>query len=150
MLVQGQGAHASASAARWRAERVEQLAGAVLALGGVVEAVEERALLGEEETGAGFGGEELDGGQRDRHQAVVDEQVVGEDDPLVGDDVVVAAPEGVDGAARRTAAVHLAAADPEVELPDPVLDSSRGRRTRRRFNSGSAKALKVCDGVQSY
>src|SRR6185437_13351756 len=72
-----------------RAERVEELAGAVLALGRIVEAVEERALLGEEEAGAAFGREELDRGQRGRQQAVVDEQVIGEDDPLVGDDVVV-------------------------------------------------------------
>src|SRR5205823_3976473 len=41
--------------------------------------------------------------------------VVGVDDALVGDDVLVGGLEGEDGAARGTAAVELAAAHAEVE-----------------------------------
>ena len=92
MLVQDQ-RHRTGSPAQEALERVEQLAGAVLALGGGDLAVEEHALLGEASRVPSPSA---------RNSTVVSEteisrpscqQVVGEDDPLVVDDVVEAAAE---------------------------------------------------------
>ena len=90
----------------------------MLALGWVFEAVEERAVLGEDQVRtAGGVGAQLDGRQRDGGQAAVEEHVGGEDDPLAVDDVVEAAAEEVVGSAVVAPRVQLAAADAEVQRP---------------------------------
>src|SRR4029079_1343652 len=91
--------------------------GALLPPGGLLPAVEERALLGEDEPGAAVrAGRELHGGEGDRHEVGFCRQRRGVDDPLVRDDVPVERLERHDRAAVGTAGGHLAAADPEVEL----------------------------------
>src|SRR3954466_3067527 len=69
-------------------EPVEQQAGAVLALRRILDVVEERAVLGEDEPRAVAVGAHLDGRQRDGEEPPVEQEVVGEDDPLTVDDVV--------------------------------------------------------------
>src|SRR3954453_15099568 len=98
-------------------EPVEQQAGAVLALRRILEVVEERAVLGEDEPRAVAVGPHLDGRQRHGDESLVEQEVVGEDDPLTLDDVVVAAAELVQRPARIASHAQLAAADTEVELP---------------------------------
>src|SRR5215211_3828475 len=98
-------------------EPVEQQACAVLALRRILEVVEERAVLGEDEPRAVAVGPHLDGRQRHRDEPSVEHEVVGEDDPLTIDDVVVPAAELVQLPARIASHAHLAAADTEVELP---------------------------------
>src|SRR4051794_23358863 len=91
-------------------EPVEQQAGAVLALGRILEVVEERAVLGEDEPRAGAVGAHLDGRQRHGDEPPVEQEVVGEDDPLTVDDVVVPAAELVQRPAGIASLAHLAAA----------------------------------------
>src|SRR3954467_14738229 len=98
-------------------EPVEQEAGAVLALRGILEVVEERAVLGEDEPRPLAVGPHLDRRQRHGEEPPVEDEVVGEDDPLTVDDVVVPAAELVQRPARIASHAHLAAADTEVELP---------------------------------
>src|ERR671933_2167469 len=98
-------------------EPVEQKAGAVLALRRILEVVEERAMLGEDEPGAVAVGPHLDGRQRHGDEPPVEQQVVDEDDPLTVDDVVVAAAELVQRPVRIASDAQLAAPDTEVELP---------------------------------
>src|SRR5687767_11126593 len=100
-----------------RGEPVEQQAGAVLALRRILEVVEERAVLGEDEPRAVAVGPHLDGRQRHGDEPPVEQEVVGEDDALTVDDVVVPAAELVQRPARIASHAHLAAADAEVELP---------------------------------
>src|SRR3712207_6815919 len=64
---------------------VEQQAGAVLALRRILEVVEERAVLGEDEPRAVAVGPQLDGRQRHREEPPVEQEAVGEDDPLTAD-----------------------------------------------------------------
>src|SRR5262249_1393837 len=87
----------------------------MLAVGDTVEAVEGGALLGEGEPGALPLSFDLDRRQRDRDAAVVEMHVVGDDDALVRDDIVVERVVGMDGAALRAATRQLTAADAEVE-----------------------------------
>src|SRR6185295_12371365 len=101
-------------------EPVEQQTGAVLTLRRILEVVEERAVLGEDEPRAVAVGPHLDGRQRHGDEPPVEQQVVGEDDPLTVDDVVVPAAELVQRPARIASRAHLAAADTEVELPVAV------------------------------
>src|SRR4051794_7223263 len=61
-------------------EPVEQQAGTVLALRGVLEVVEERAVFGEDEPRAGAVGSHLDGRQRHGDEPPVEQEVVCEDD----------------------------------------------------------------------
>src|SRR4051794_318368 len=98
-------------------EPVEQQARAVLTLRRILEVVEERAVLGEDEPRAVAVGPHLDGRQRHGDEPPVEQQVVGEDDPLTLDDVVIGAAELVQRPVRIASHAHLAAADPEVELP---------------------------------
>src|SRR5215212_862753 len=98
-------------------EPVEQQPGAVLALRRIFEVVEERAVLGEDEPRAVAVGLHLDGRQRHGDEPLVKQEVVGEDDPLTVDDVVVPAAELVQLPARIASHAHLAATDTEVELP---------------------------------
>src|SRR5439155_5966768 len=74
------------------AQLVEHAAGAVLAQLRVVEAVEKGAMLrvGQLGAGAAVGRVELDRREGHRHERAAKGQVVGERNPLVGDDVVVA------------------------------------------------------------
>src|SRR3954452_4365148 len=89
-------------------EPVEQQAGAVLALRRILEVVEERAVFGEDEPRALAVGPRLDGRQRHGDEPPVEEKVVGEDDPLTVDDVVIPAPELVQRPARIPSHAHLA------------------------------------------
>src|SRR4029078_12080245 len=89
----------------------EKRAGPVPALRRVLEAVEERAVLGEDEPRAVAVGPHLDGGQRHGEEPPVEPEVVGEDDPLAVDDVVVPAAELVQRPVRIASHAHLAAAD---------------------------------------
>src|SRR3954463_16831693 len=97
-------------------EPVEQQAGAVRALRRILEVVDERAVLGEDEPRAVAVGPHLDGRPRPGDEPPVEQEVVGEDDPLTVDDVVVPAAELVQRPARIASHAHLAAADTEVEL----------------------------------
>jgi hypothetical protein len=108
----------------------------VLAPRRVVDAVEERALLVEHEPRPVPVAEELDRRQRHRREPVVEQEVVGEHDPLAVDDVVEAAPERVARPVRRAADVDLGPADAEVELPvrrgEPLpLELGVGERAER-------------------
>src|SRR3954451_25298232 len=96
-------------------EPVEQQAGAVLALRRILEVVEERAVLGEDEPRPVAVGPHFDGRQRHGEELPVGQEVVGEDDPLTVDDVVVPAAELMPRPARIASHAHLAAADTEVE-----------------------------------
>src|SRR5664279_3487653 len=97
------------------AELVQHFRGAFFALRAGVQAVEERALLGEHEAGAAGDAGDLDRCDRDRDATAVEVHVVGPDDPLAIDDVLV---EGVVVERRAVgdlAAQPFAAADAEVE-----------------------------------
>src|SRR3954451_21333742 len=131
-------------------EPVEQQAGAVLALRRILDVVEERAVLGEDETRAVAVGPHLDGRQRHGDEPPVEQEVVGEDDPLTVDDVVVPAAELVQRPARIASHAHLAAADTEVELPvgvgpalghaEPALLELWVRERAERLRRGLAEA----------
>src|SRR3954470_19605272 len=131
-------------------EPVEQKAGAVLALRRILEVVEERAVLGEHEPRAVALGAHLDGRQRHGDEPPVEQEVVGEDDPLTVDDVVVAAAELVQRAARIASHADLAAADTELELQagvgpalghaEPALLELRVRERVERLRRGLAEA----------
>src|SRR5215207_10192816 len=130
-------------------EPVEQQAGAVLALRRILEVVEERAVLGEDEPRAVAVGPNLDGRQRHGDEPPVEQEVVGEDDPLTVDDVVVPAAELVQRPARIASHAHLAAADTEVEVPigvgpalghaEPALLELRVRERAERLRRGLAE-----------
>src|SRR4051794_12122810 len=130
-------------------EPVEQQAGAVLALRRILEVVEERAVLGEDEPRAVAVGPHLDGRQRHGEEPPVEQEVVGEDDALTVDDVVVPAAELVQRPARIASHAHFAAADTEVELQtgvgpalgraEPALLELRVRERAERLRRGVAE-----------
>src|SRR3546814_3954273 len=70
-------------------QRLQQLAHACLALAGVVVAVEEGVLLGEDEARAAAGRLELHGRLRDGDAVAADGHGVGDDDALAGHDVLM-------------------------------------------------------------
>src|SRR5208337_2408715 len=83
-----------------RAQFVEQEAGATLAQAGVVVPVEEGALFGHLQRRAVLAGRhDLHRRQRDGNLLLVEPHLVGIDDSLVGDDVVIDGVEGGDDAA---------------------------------------------------
>src|SRR5262245_33702455 len=103
------------SAPYLRAEGVELVAGPLFPPAWLLQAVQERALLGQHQPGVLAIGGELDRGDRDRRHALIRRQNGRVDDPLAGDDVAVHRLEGQNRAALPPAG-DLPAADPEVEL----------------------------------
>src|SRR5262249_10252839 len=77
---------------------------------------EEGGLIGEEQPAAGAVGADLDGGQRAGERALGVEHGGRGDDALLGGYVEVEALVAVERAALRAEALHLAAADAEIEL----------------------------------
>src|SRR4051812_1192351 len=107
----------SAIGLEFSGQGLELVRGALLPPGGLLPAVQERALFGENQPGAAVrAGRELHGGEGNRHEVGFRRQRRGVDDPLLRDDVPVERLERHDRAAVRPAGGHLAAADPEVEL----------------------------------
>src|SRR5665213_2951856 len=102
------------SAGQRAAQRVEQVFGAQLALGGVVEPVEVGALLGYLEPGAAAFGLELDGGDGDGDALAVHLHVVGVDDAFVRNDVLIERAERDLQAVLHLADADLATADAEL------------------------------------
>src|SRR6185436_10536450 len=98
------------------AEQVQQAAHAVLAQTRRLVAVEERALLGEDQAGAVALGRELRRGERDRDADPAEAHLVRVDDAPVLDDVVEDRLVGVLAAVGQRPAVALPSADAEVEL----------------------------------
>src|SRR3546814_20626747 len=89
---------------------------ALLAALGAVEIVEEDALLGEGQPRLRAFGFQLNGGQRHRDARGIEIHLVGIDDALVRNDVVVVRVEDVLLAHGRAAAVVFSAADPALEF----------------------------------
>src|SRR5690349_10233051 len=104
-------------------ELIEELLGAAFALAGLIEAVQERALLGVDELGARAVRPDLGGGERNRDAGLVQMHLVGGDDALAFDNVPDRGVIRMDDAARRAARHALFAADPEVELVVGLLPS---------------------------
>src|SRR3989454_9548408 len=98
------------------AQLVEHAAGAVLAQLRVVEAIEEGAVfrVGQLGAGAAVGRAKLDRREGHRHERAAERQVVGERDPLVGDDVVEAGLVRGGGAGLHS--VPLVAAYTEIRV----------------------------------
>src|SRR5262245_3673620 len=107
-------AMAASSALQEGFELVAQFARAMLALAGVVIAVEDRALLGIDQPRAGARRLDLGGAERHRDARLVQMQLVADDNPLVLDDVPIGPVIGVHRAARRPAADAFLAADAEI------------------------------------
>src|SRR6185312_8775878 len=82
----------------------------------MIPAVEVGALFGEGQVRAAAFGLELDGGERDGYALAVEVHIVGIDDPLVWNDVLVDAAEARDRATGRAADAGFAAANAEVQL----------------------------------
>src|SRR5207244_12966511 len=102
-------------------EETQQASGAVLAKVAAVEAVEERALLGERQRRSVAIGRELDGSHRHRRALVVQVHLVRVDDALVRDDVLVDGLVAVAHVLVRSLA-QLAAAVAVVEFEAVVDD----------------------------
>src|SRR6185312_5657336 len=136
-------------------EEAQQAPRAVLAELTAVEAVEERALLGEGEPGAVAFRGELHRGHRHRGAGVVDVHLVRVDDPLVRDDVLV---DGLVAVAHvlDLALADLAAADAEVELqalvaagPPALLLAGIGPRRVDALGRGVVAAVEG-EGVMGH
>src|SRR5262245_10922618 len=97
------------------AEGVELVAGPPLPPARLLQAIQERALLGKHQPRVLTVGAELARGARARRHALIRRQHGRVDDPLAGDDVAVHGLEGQNRAALP-AAGDLPAADAEVEL----------------------------------
>src|SRR5262245_4124878 len=97
-------------------EGLELVAGALLAPGGVLLAIEERALLDKGQQGAGGVCRQGHGGEGDGGEAAVGGEGRRENDALVVDDVLVGRVEGQQTAVAAPSTDRFAAAGAKVEL----------------------------------
>ena len=110
-------------------EGIKPLSGSLLPPGRLLVAVEERPVLGEDQSGRIAVGRELDGRQRYGHEVLPNRKGRGVCDSLAKHDVVVLRLEGKDLTVLVVATVDFSATDAEVELVRAVGGNQRALAT---------------------